>query len=285
MRTKTFFNFLMTISAILFLCNIVIRASETPKILWNKEAQSEILNKSELNKIASALDSWKIKQIIWPSADEIDSNSVKVDDKLKTSCMDWLKKFMSKEYLPEDMKNNLIAMKNWGLITEESKQKRLCDVFMTRFKKDNYVIHIQESPGNVVIAVSDERLVEKTRTDYRDWVLEAASKVLDFEKLKPNPDMLDVRVSEIERDKSKIIKVSWPIGSITIRTDSGTRLINGKKATKIGASHVSAETNGKFIIFNIQKEIGGPTHPNYYQERFILPEKQTEPNAPIAPNS
>lgn len=268
MRTKTFFNYVITISATLFLCNLVIRASETTKILWNEKVQSKILNKSELNKIDPAMESWKIKQITWPSVEEIKLVSVTVENKQKKSCIGWLNKFMAKEYLTSELEQNLIAMKKWGLITEESKQKRLCDVFITRFKKDTYVIHIQESPGNVVIAISDERLVENPRIDYRDWVLEVASQLLDFDKLKPNSDMLDVQVNEVVRDKSKTTRVSWPIGSVVIRSDNGTRLINGKKAAEIGASHVSAETNGKFITFTIQKEIGGPTHPNFYEDRF-----------------
>ena len=137
-----------------------------------------------------------------------------------------------------------------------------------------------ENPGNVVIAVADERLAEKPRTDYRDWVLEIAALVLNFEKLKPNPDLIDVHVHEIERDNSRIIRVLWSVGSVTTRTDSEIRKVSSLKAAKIGASHVTAVTNGNFITFSIHKEVGGPTpaYPDPYTERFSSPETQPDPN-------
>ncbi|MBN2181247.1 MAG: hypothetical protein JW715_04980 [Sedimentisphaerales bacterium] len=268
MKTKNHFNCLIFVTTVVFFWMAATQASEEQKTLWNEKAESKILNKTELEKIGPAFESWKIKQIAWPSLEEIKSKNVTVNNKLKKSCVEWLKRFMAKEYLPPELEKNLIAMKEWGLITEESKQKRLCDVFIMRFKKDNFVIHIHESPGNVVITVSDERLDKKPRTDYRDWVLEVAALVLNFEKLKPNPDLIDVHVGEIERDNSRITRVSWLIGSVTTRTDSEIRKVSGLKAAKIGASHVAAETTGNFITFSIPKEIGGPTNPDPYTERF-----------------
>jgi len=157
----------------------VLEAAEPPGIQWNEAAQSQVLNKNELLKVGPAFPSWNIKQITWPSMAEINAKCVTVDERLKASCMGWLQKFIKKEQLPIGLEKNLVAVKNWGLIRKEAEQKRLCDVFIARFKKASHVIHIQESAYNVVIGFADERIPMNVRADHKDFVIETATLILN----------------------------------------------------------------------------------------------------------
>jgi len=262
------YNFKLMCLITVFVVNIAVIAVETPPIRWNETAQSRILNKKELVKLGAAFPFWKIKQITWPPVTEINSKSVAVDEKLKASCTRWLQKFTKKGYLPEDFSKHLIAMKNWGLIRKESEQKRLCDVFVARFEKYPYVIHIQESPYNVVIGVADERLANDARADHRNLVIETAKSILN-ETLKPDPNSEEVHVFKIERDELKVSRVSWGVESVKIRAKDGKRCIDLRKAWKLGATHVEVETDGRFVKFEIVKQVKGPrAFPDPYVERF-----------------
>lgn len=240
---------------------------ESSDILWNSSAQSKILNKEELNKLGKAIQPWQIKQMTWPTAEEINAASVNVSNGLKLSCKKWLEKFLKKDYLPTGLDEHLVAMKNWGLIRKESEQKDLCDVFISRFKKGPYIIHVQESPSNVVIAVADERLAQKARTDHKKLVVETACLILK-EVFKPDPNSEDFHVSESMQDNHKISKVIWLVKSVK-RTDSKGRTSgNPIIAQKIGASVIRSRTDGKVVVFDIVKRIKGKRPPYPYVKRF-----------------
>jgi hypothetical protein len=227
-----------------------------------------MLNRDELAKLGRVLPGWKIKQCTWPGGKEISAKRVKVDERLKLSCMGWLRKFMDSEQLPEDFARHLIAMKNWGLIRKESEQKRLCDVFVARFKKDHYVVHIQESPYNVVIAVADERPANAGAPDHKNLVVRIGGIFLN-EVLRPNPKSENLHVSQREADGRKMSKVVWLIDPVATTDEKGRTCGNPLKAREIGASVVRAETDGKFVRFDITKRIKGARgHPDPYLERF-----------------
>jgi len=77
--------------------------------------------------------------------------------------------------------------KNRGVFRKASEQKRLCDVFLVRFTKGPYVIHIQESPFNVVISIADGRIVKKKpKVGHKNLVLQTAAGVL-HKGLVPDP--------------------------------------------------------------------------------------------------
>lgn len=266
MKTKQ--NTIQVILGITVLAIGLNKAEDTPLIQWNEGAQSQVMNSNELAKLDAVFPKWKIKQITWPSASEINTNKVVVDPNLPVQCMGWLTKFMKKEQLPTDLKKHLVAMKNWGLIREESEQKHLCDVFIVRYKKGSSVIHIQESPGNVVIAVVDERLATDPKVDHKDFVIEVATSILN-EALKPDPNSENLHVFEMVRDGCKISRVSWLIESVIVILKDGQKYTDGVKKSKIGTSYVEAETDGKFVKFNVVKCVEGKrSHPDPYAERF-----------------
>jgi len=142
METRKFRFDLLAVFIVLVMCLLCVQATAEKGIKWNEDANSIVLNTRELAKFVEAFPPWKIKQITFPSDEEISSKAVKVDEELKVYCIEWIKKFIKAEQLPIDINKHLVPMKNWGLITKESEQKRLCDVFVVRFKKDYYVIHI-----------------------------------------------------------------------------------------------------------------------------------------------
>jgi hypothetical protein len=156
-------------------------------------------------------------------------------------------------------------MKNWGLIKKESEQKRLCDVFITRFRKGPYTIHVQESPYNVVITVVDERAAKGTWVDHKDLVFKIGGTILK-EELKPDPKSARLFTSEVVRDEHKISKVTWILESV-IRKYKGQNVVDVTKACEVGTTSVEAETDGRFVRFEIRKEVL-PGIADPYIERF-----------------
>jgi hypothetical protein len=249
------------------------QSQQDPITKWNDAAQSQVLDKNELAKIGAAFPSWKIKQITWPPMPEIDARSVTVDEELKASCLGWLKKFMKKEYLPSELGNNLVAMKNWGLIRKESEQKRLCDVFIARFKKFPYVIHMQESPYNVVIGVGNEGIPTDSRAEHKELVIETGTLLLS-ETLKPDQDS-DLRPFDVVRDGSRISRVVWMTKGVATTDTDGKKCANLINASKNGAINVVGETDGRFVTFTIVKCVKGPkSYLDPYVERFSAPKSE-----------
>ena len=180
--------------------------------------------------------------------------------------MEWLSKFMKKEQLPTNLDKHLVAMKDWGLITEPSKQKRLCDVFLIRFKKDSMVVQIQESPYNVVVAFSNEQLMGTPAGNHKNLVVEAANLLLNS-NLKPQVSSENLHVSEIVKDGQTVTRVSWIIESVLFTDEHGKKCVDMLKGWEIGATSVEAETDGRFVKFDIRKEVKGKGI-DPFKERF-----------------
>jgi len=241
---------------ILAICFSIVQANETPPIQWNELAQSQILDNTELLKLVDAFPAWQMKQITWPSASEIGAKKVAVDPNLTASCIGWFTKFIKTNQLPSDLSKHLIPMKEWGLISKESEQRRLCDIFIVRYKMEDYLIHIQESPCNVIIAVADERLAKSPRTDHKSLVIEMAQAILS-DSLKPNSDPKFFHVDKIGQ-QGKISRISWTPEKVGVIDKNGKTCILSDEAWKIGTAGVEAETDGRFVKFEIFKTTKGP---------------------------
>lgn len=244
------------------------QTKQDPITKWNRDANSTILERQELEKLGKGFPAWKISQATWPSAQELTSNSVTVDEKLKNSCLWWLRKFMTKAYLPPELSKNIVAMKEWGLVEKQADQKRLCDVFITRFTKGRHVIHIQESPSNVVITIAGENSPRNGKGDRKELVVSMATGALN-PNLRPKPNSDEFRVHRGTDIAPRMSRMSWYADSV-IRTDhEGKKLLSLAKASKIGTKRVTAETDGRFVRFEIVKCIKGPrAAPDPYVERF-----------------
>jgi hypothetical protein len=156
-----------------------MKATQEP-FRTNEKVVSRLLNRTRLAKLGEAWPAWKTTQMTWPPAEAVAMNSVQVDPRVKADCVKWLTKFMKDESLAKALEGHLIAMANWGLYRERTEQEQLCDVFICRFVQGPYVIHIQESPFNVVIGITDERLAEspKPQAAHADFILAMASTFL-----------------------------------------------------------------------------------------------------------
>jgi hypothetical protein len=158
-------------------------------------------------------------------------------------------------------------MNNWGLIREESKQKRLCDVFITRFRKGPYTIHIQESPSTVIVVIGRENAPSTDDVDHKSLIFETANLFLKKE-LRPNPGSKHIRIHKELHEEIEITKVTWRIESVISEDEKGRTKLSLEKAGKLGTSSVKAETNGKYMWFYIRKMTRGPVPLGAYAERF-----------------
>jgi hypothetical protein len=241
---------------------------------WNEKAASVALDKESLAKLGEPFPAWKIKQATWPSVTELSSASVTIDDEIRASCVGWLKKYLKKEYLPAEIIKHLVPMKNWGVIRKASEQKRLCDVFIVRFTKGPYVIHIQESPFNVVISIVDGRIVKKKpKADHKDLILQTAAAVL-HKDIVPDPAKgLYERKTKAARDGGTISGLIWRPPSVVGKDKEGRGFIKTDVAAKIGTFEIYADTDGAFVRFDIVKSAGvGPMLVrDPYVQRFSPP--------------
>ena len=273
MKTKQISSKLF-LTALIVLISGATSAAEKQALSWNEVAKSQAMNADKLGKLKEVFPSWKIKQVTWPAASEIKAKKTVVDPNLINESLSWLSKFIDSEYLPKGLDKKLIAMKGWGAITKESEQKRLCDVFIARFKKDSTVIQIQESPYNVVLSYCDERVIDSPAANHKDFVIDVASHLLN-DKIRPKSNSENLVVYEPEKDGQKITRVIWTIDSLVTRRKEwkeGVGAVSMSKASVIGTTGGIAETNGVFIRFEILKCVKGPRpHLDPYTERFGTP--------------
>lgn len=255
--------------------SITAEISKEQTTKWNEEAVNAALDKETLAKLGEPFPAWKIKQVTWPSVTELSSASVTVDDEIRTSCVRWLRKFLKEEQLPADIDKHLVAMKNWGVFTKASEQKRLCDVFLVRFTKGPYIIHIQESSFNVVIGIADKRIVKKKpKADHKDLVLQTAAVILHKDIVSDPAKGLFERKPKATRDGSTITGLIWRPPSVVYRDKKGRRNIRMDVAAKIGTFRIEAETDGGFVRFDIVKAVRGPVSTyDPYMQRFPKPKE------------
>lgn len=256
------------------MCSVTPGTPEEQETKWNEKAASVALDKETLAKLGDPFPEWKIKQATWPSVTELSSASVTVDDEIRISCIRWLRKFLKEENLPADIDKHLVAMKNWGVFTKASEQKRLCDVFIVRFTKGPYVIHIQESPFNVVISIADGRIVKKKpKADHKDLILQTAAEVMNKDILPDPAKGLYERKTKAARDGGTISGLVWRPPSVVGKDKEGRGFIKTDVASKIGTFEIYADTDGAFIRFDIVKSAGvGPMLVrDPYVQRFSPP--------------
>jgi hypothetical protein len=279
MKAKKIFR-LVWVAVILALVATAVKAEEI-SVPWNEVAQSQVMNSNELAKFGAAFPSWKIKQVVWPSTAEVESHQVVADPNLITSCVDWLAKFMVKNQLPANLNEKLVAMEEWGVVRKESEQERLCDVFITRFKKAPYVIHIQESSYNVVIAFCSDNPITTPVDNRKNLVVEVANLFLN-NNLKPQVGSKNLQIFGVVKEGEPITRFSWIIESVLV-TEGGKKYIDLPKAWKIGTTSVEAETDGRFVKFDIVKEAkGSAAYFDPYERRFSPSpdESQQQPKKP-----
>lgn len=259
-KQKTFVGMLLLAGAFLLPPSSVTLGKEAPK--RNEKAISRILTQERLSKLGAACPAWEIRTMVWPPLEEIRLNSVKVDAETKADCLQWLKKFMRSGAIPRDLDRHLVAMANWGLFREEAEQKALLDVFLCRFTQGPYVVHIQESPFNVVISVADERRADQPEEQaaHGRFIIQVASAWLHKDIL-PDPAISWGELPPKQTaDGRTVTRAQWTPPSIAITDEAGVvRSVDEEGEARIGTHLIGAETDGAFVGFSILKSPGrGP---------------------------
>ncbi len=249
-------------------------AAETDPV-WNDEATSDILNKNELSKLAEVLPSWKVTQMVWPSPEELSAARVTAKAEVVSSSLDWIKRYVRHDALPEKFGDRLVPMKRWGRVTQQVGENPLCDVFIARWRTNYRVTQVQESHYNVTMTVTDERLAEAGRTDHKEFVEEMARASLQ-EHLLPDEEVAPILVrekvagSDVEGSRIVLSRVLWSVPAVVVRHEEhgGPTWISLKVAREIGVTWVEADTDGRFVRFGIVKFPKGPGRLDPYAERF-----------------
>jgi hypothetical protein len=225
----------------------------------NEKAVSRVLNKTRLAKLGEAWPAWKTPPMTWPTEEEIAKNSVQVDPSVKDNCIKWLSKFMKDESCAKALESHLVAMAKWGLFWERTEKEPLCDVFICRFVQGSYVVHIQESPADVVISVADERLADnpKPPTAHGEFIAAMASTFLHKDIVPDRERYWFQFEPKATPDGGAITRVQWNPPFVVTHDQKGVRLIDTERAGKIGTSDIDAETDGAFVRFDILKSPGG----------------------------
>jgi len=236
-------------------------------ITWNEQVKSKILNSKMRRSLSGKYPNWKLRQQTWPLPIEISKHNCHPANRFESECFKWLTKLSNVPQLAPEFNGHVLAMKEWGLVSG-GKQPRLCDVFLLRFRRGHRIVHVQESPGDVIFVVADERLARKPRTDYAQFVSEISTFLLS-QPIRPDLSSPDFHMADISLDKSgSFVRGSWAIDATFVRDENGNKVATSlMKAAEIGTSSVGAETDGRFVHFRIQKAIFGPGI-DYFIERF-----------------
>lgn len=238
-----------------------------PAIVWNELAASRILKPEYVRKLGSGYEAWKWRQITWPAEEDVQAKRVEVSEPVKDECLRWLKRFVKPEKLPSEIADSLLPLRRWGVVGPSDPASGACDVFVVRYYDGRYVVHMQESPYNVVLAISDEATTDKPRLDREAFVLEVAAGFLMAALQPDGPDA--VRVFQIPDRKEGLTRVIWATQHVETSSPEGQRAATLDQAQKNGAIRVRAETDGRFVRFDIVKCLPGPhADADPYEKRF-----------------
>jgi len=235
---------------------------------WNADVRSAILTRAELSKLGEVFPSWKIRQMTWPSQEQVRSHAADVSEYVRASCVKWLTKFLRDDYLPADLKEHLAPMEQWGLVRGDIVQQdgRLCDVFIVRFEKEPYVLHIQDSHANVVIAVEDTTPGGAAVAEHEELVIRTAKAILREALIPGHPPPI---VRKYKKRGRVVTRLIWNPPSVVVSVGPGyRRTIRGVEVQKVGTSLLRAETDGRFVRFDIAKDSGAADDLDPYEKRF-----------------
>lgn len=231
-------------------------------VAWNQEASSAALTPEALSE---GVPAWQKAQMLWPSADDIKRHGVPATEKDRAEALAWIKKYIRPEYLPSNVADNMVAMKQWGVALDTEKETRRADVFLVRYVCQGLVIQMQESNSNVVLTVAASGPAG-TAADPKQFVLDTGTKILKDGLMFGPSDKVFTRADK--GTASTITRLSWSPPATVVTDENGSRGVSSLKGGELGTSSISANTNGRFIRFDILKNDGGPSMINPFVKRF-----------------
>jgi hypothetical protein len=233
-------------------------AAGADPINWNERAASQVLNRKSLEGLTPVTPRWKVRQMVWPPEAELRPKRADATDKQRSECMQWLAKYLNATQIPPGLENHLVALQEWDA-WDDHDIKETTDVFLVRIQKGPQVIQIEETLSTVVIIVGNDRLATQRRSDHAQFVGEVSASLLQ-EPLRPILSSSRFYATNLGagKDGTKISRVSWPIESVLVRDANGKEAMSHAKAVEVGTVSVEAETDGRFVRFELRKHVDAP---------------------------
>lgn len=255
-------------------CALFTSLCSAQNATWGEQAASAVLENKALSELGTAaLPAYKAKQMAWPSKAELASSEAAVAPELVDQCVTVLKQLTKEDSLPQDLPKHLVALKKWGLYRNASEQKEPVDVFLVRFTKGHYTVQIQEFNHLVVLTIADNNLAAKASPDLKKFVTGIAQEFLNG-KLAPDAqkDMFEFN-SRSSANGSALTSFVWAPPSI-VSFEDGKKKLDMDAAKALGTYEIDADTDGRFVSFEIHKYKGGPASPRADVNRFDAPAKE-----------
>lgn len=237
---------------------------------WNEAAANGVIQKESLAKLSPELPEWKIKQMAWPTPAEIAAHKAEASREEIDAAVAAISKVMNTAYIPADLAAHITAMKAWGTHDEPARQERLMDAFVVRYSMEGQTVQIQESPCNIVITVAPEARDQAPAANKEQYILDVAGKVLNPQVA---PDPASPTYFNTAAKESPVIKrVGWIPAAAVVQSDPETKTFgtSWKKTVALGISDGAADSDGRFVRFDLLKPSPGPKrgYPDPNVERF-----------------
>ena len=238
------------------------------QVSWNAQVSAGVLSTDSLLEVAESLPAWKARQMTWPGPQEIETYSVEPGYQKRAECVKWLRKFLKPECIPDGIHDHLVAMKQWGQVWEKKDPSKASDAFIVRYRLRGLVFQIFETPFNVVVTAGGAQ-VEEPVADHKQFILDAMRTVLR-EGLYTEGNTRAFTVMKGASPQSPVTSVCWtPDYCITNYGPGSVWSVSGVKVAEIGARSIDADSDGRFVRFDIRKdEDGAGTFRDPYKPRF-----------------
>jgi len=214
---------------------------------------------------------WLSQPMMWPSNDDLAAKRVhKPPAGLTEQAIAWLRRCLRPEYVPDLVREQMIALRDWGLMGESRKlPRRRADVFLLRYERFGRCLHIVESADRVIVGF---RLDHDLPSDSSDEVCRRVlMRVVHYtiqSAIIPKSEDLVVfhRMSE---DRGRVVFLCC--------LPPGTEVVPEKKPgqgpifsppTDALVGMVQVYGRGQFVRIDVHKPDVGPRSPPPYQPRF-----------------
>jgi len=208
---------------------------------WNSPSLSFFANQQSKAELMSLLPEWDIQPMTWPSEEETGNYRGAATKQQKDQCLKEIKEYLKNEWVPEETEAHLLPLKKWAIVDGNWKEKGKADVFLCRYRINNYLIQITDGNWAIVITIKEITDTPPLKKD-------------DHKKL-----------------VSKIFKTFWKgeLSEMPLAQQQPPNITRG--GLRSNKEVMSFITDGKFVTFNITKRSSPGTarmFPDPYQPMF-----------------
>ncbi len=236
---------------------ILVKDNEENKIFYNRQVPKMLRADADVLFLKMKSPQWIVQQLEWPTDRETADKIGKATEFQKENFINWIKNILKREYIPNDLMNNVLPMADWAILFMDWKQKGGIDSFLVKYLIDGELIQITETPNFVIIVLRDTKDNNTVSPGkHRDYVIKFAERFLINEIVPKSKRDLRLTLSKDE----KITEGFW---------DPGIRATE-KHITKYDAfDNIKFCTDGNFVGFAIAKaNWEGYINVDPYESRF-----------------